>query len=103
MPRRAAIRGHSRTTTTEARCRSGGVQRLITMVPKLRMRVRFPSSAPHHYLATLVPAARHTIAARSGHDIYQDEPVLVVESIRQVVAGVRNADTWSGLTSCCAK
>lgn len=54
-------------------------------------------------LATLVPAARHTIAARSGHDIYQDEPALVVEAIRQVVAGVRNPDTWNGLISCCAK
>ena len=54
-------------------------------------------------LATLVPAARHTIAERSGHDIYLDEPALVVEAIRQVVTGVRNTDTWYGLTSCCAK
>ena len=54
-------------------------------------------------LATLVPAARHTIAARSGHDIYQDEPALVVEAIRQVVAGVRNPDTWYDLSSCCAR
>lgn len=54
-------------------------------------------------LATLVPAARHLIADRSGHDIYLDEPALVVEAIRQVVAGVRNPDTWYGLTSCCAK
>ena len=54
-------------------------------------------------LATLVPAARHTIAERSGHDIYLDEPALVVDAIRQVVTGVRNLDTWYGLTSCCAK
>jgi CelD/BcsL family acetyltransferase involved in cellulose biosynthesis len=54
-------------------------------------------------LATLVPAARHTIAERSGHDIHLDESALVVETIRQVVTGVRNPDTWYGLTSCCAK
>lgn len=55
------------------------------------------------HLATLVPAARHTIAERSGHDVYLDEPALVVEAIRQVVTGVHNPDTWYGLTSCCAK
>jgi pimeloyl-ACP methyl ester carboxylesterase len=54
-------------------------------------------------LATLVPAARHTIAARSGHDIYQDQPALVVEAIRQVVTGVADPDSWYGLTSCCAQ
>jgi pimeloyl-ACP methyl ester carboxylesterase len=54
-------------------------------------------------LATLTPAARHTLAARSGHDIYQDEPALVVEAVRQVVAGARSPDTWYGLTSCCAR
>lgn len=54
-------------------------------------------------LATLTPGARHTIAARSGHDIYQDEPALVVESIRQVVTGVRDPETWYGLISCCAR
>jgi pimeloyl-ACP methyl ester carboxylesterase len=54
-------------------------------------------------LATLVPAARHTIADRSGHDIYLNEPAVVTESIRQVVAGVHNPDTWYDLTSCCEK
>lgn len=54
-------------------------------------------------LATLTPAARHSIAARSGHDIYQDEPALVVEAIRQVVTGARDPGTWYSLTSCCAK
>ena len=53
-------------------------------------------------LATLVPNARFTVAAESGHDIHQDQPELVIEAIRQVVEGVRNPDTWYDLTSCCA-
>ena len=53
-------------------------------------------------LATLVPNARFSVATESGHDIHQDQPELVIEAIRQVVAGVRNPDTWYDLTSCCA-
>jgi pimeloyl-ACP methyl ester carboxylesterase len=51
--------------------------------------------------AALLPNARFTVATESGHDIHQDQPELVVEAIRQVVAGVRNPDTWYDLTSCC--
>ncbi|PVY95882.1 alpha/beta fold hydrolase [Actinomycetospora cinnamomea] len=54
-------------------------------------------------LATLTPAARHSVATRSGHDIYQDEPALVVEAVRQVVAGARDPDTWYSLRSCCVE
>ena len=53
--------------------------------------------------ATLVPNARFTVASESGHDIHQDQPELVIEAIRQVVAGVRNPDTWYDLASCCAE
>ena len=53
--------------------------------------------------AALVPDARFTVASESGHDIHQDQPELVTEAIRQVVAGVRNPDTWYDLSSCCAK
>jgi pimeloyl-ACP methyl ester carboxylesterase len=52
--------------------------------------------------AALVPDARYSVASESGHDIHQDQPELVIEAIRQVVAGVRNPDTWYELTSCCA-
>jgi pimeloyl-ACP methyl ester carboxylesterase len=51
----------------------------------------------------LVPQARYTVASESGHDIHQDQPELVIEAIRQVVAGVRNPDTWYDLTSCCTE
>ena len=51
----------------------------------------------------LVPNARFTVATESGHDIHQDQPELVIEAIRQVVAGVRHPDTWYDLTSCCAE
>jgi pimeloyl-ACP methyl ester carboxylesterase len=53
--------------------------------------------------AALVPKARFTVASKSGHDIHQDQPELVVEAIRQVVTGVRTPDTWYDLTSCCAE
>ena len=45
-------------------------------------------------LAQLVPDSRHTIAGRSGHDIHQDEPALVIAAIRQVVEAVRDRRTW---------
>jgi pimeloyl-ACP methyl ester carboxylesterase len=53
-------------------------------------------------LAALVPGARHVIATKSGHYIQVEQPELVIEAIRQVVAGVRHPDTWYDLTSCCA-
>jgi pimeloyl-ACP methyl ester carboxylesterase len=53
-------------------------------------------------LATLVPDARFFVAGGSHHDIHQDQPAPVTEAIRQVVAGVRDSDTWDGLVSCCA-
>jgi pimeloyl-ACP methyl ester carboxylesterase len=53
------------------------------------------------YLATLVPNARFSIAGTSGHNIHQDQPELVIEAIRQVVAGVRHPDTWDDLVACC--
>jgi pimeloyl-ACP methyl ester carboxylesterase len=52
--------------------------------------------------AALVPNARFNLATVSGHDIHQDQPALVAEAVRQVVAGVRDPDTWYDLASCCA-
>jgi pimeloyl-ACP methyl ester carboxylesterase len=52
-------------------------------------------------LATLVPNARFSIASQSGHAIHQDQPALVTEALRQVVAGVRDQDTWYDLAACC--
>ena len=59
--------------------------------------------AANEDLAMLVPNARFFIAKISGHDIHQDQPKLVTEAIRQVVAGVRDPNTWYDLTSCCAR
>jgi pimeloyl-ACP methyl ester carboxylesterase len=53
--------------------------------------------------AALVPDARYSVASESGHDIHQDQPELVIEAIRQVVAGVRNPDTWYDMRSCCTE
>jgi pimeloyl-ACP methyl ester carboxylesterase len=46
-------------------------------------------------LASLVPNARHVIAEESGHFIHDDQPDLVIEAIRQVVAAVRDPATWA--------
>jgi pimeloyl-ACP methyl ester carboxylesterase len=54
-------------------------------------------------LATLVPNGRLVVADKSGHDIHQDQPELVIEAIRQVVAGVRHPDTWYDLVACCTR
>ena len=54
-------------------------------------------------LATLVPDGRFWLASKSGHDIHQDQPGLVVEAIQQVLEGVRDPDTWYSLESCCAE
>ena len=59
--------------------------------------------ASYENLATLVPQARFSVASESGHDIHQDQPELVIEAIRQVVAGVRNPDTWYDMRSCCTE
>jgi hypothetical protein len=52
-------------------------------------------------LATILPQARFFVASESGHDIYIDQPALVTEAIRQVVAGVRHSDSWDDLVACC--
>jgi pimeloyl-ACP methyl ester carboxylesterase len=54
-------------------------------------------------LARLVANSRLTVASESGHIIQQDQPALVIEAIRQVVAGVRDRDTWYDLAACCAQ
>ena len=49
----------------------------------------------------LVPDARFFHATESGHDVHQDQPALVTEVIRQVVAGARSPDSWYQLEACC--
>lgn len=51
-------------------------------------------SANQARVAGLVPGAKHIVAQKSGHNIHQDEPELVIESIRRVVNAVRNPETW---------
>ena len=46
-------------------------------------------------LAKLVPKAHYAIATKSGHNIHQDQPELVIAAIREVVEAVRNPSTWS--------
>lgn len=55
----------------------------------------------NRWLATLVPDGRFWLASKSGHDIHQDQPELVVEAIQEVLEGVRSPDTWYSLESCC--
>jgi hypothetical protein len=46
-------------------------------------------------LAKLVPNAHYAIATKSGHNIHQDQPELVIAAIREVVEAVRNQSTWA--------
>jgi pimeloyl-ACP methyl ester carboxylesterase len=46
-------------------------------------------------LATLTPNAKHTIATKSAHYIQIQEPQLVIDAIKQVVAAVRKPPTWT--------
>jgi hypothetical protein len=45
-------------------------------------------------LAALVPDARHTIATRSGHEIPEQQPALVIAAIGRVVDAVRDPRSW---------
>lgn len=44
-------------------------------------------------LAGLVPGARHVTNTDSGHDIHKEQPLLVIQSIREVVDAVRAGRT----------
>jgi pimeloyl-ACP methyl ester carboxylesterase len=45
----------------------------------------------HAEIARMAPNGRHVIAEASGHDIHLEQPELVVEAIRTVVAAARDA------------
>jgi pimeloyl-ACP methyl ester carboxylesterase len=45
-------------------------------------------------LATLVPGAKHLIVRDSGHIIQEEQPDVVIDSIRQVVEAVADPGTW---------
>jgi pimeloyl-ACP methyl ester carboxylesterase len=55
-------------------------------------------AAQQAWLATIVPDARHIIASKSGHNIHQDQPELVIQAIRDVVDAVRDPSTWTPAT-----
>src|SRR5262249_10945865 len=48
--------------------------------------------ARHRQLARLSSKGRHIVAARAGHWIQFDDPGLVIETIRELVARIRTSD-----------
>jgi pimeloyl-ACP methyl ester carboxylesterase len=54
-------------------------------------------------LANLVPNARYAVATKSGHNIHQDQPELVIAAIRGVVDALRNPSTWTPAAASPAK
>jgi pimeloyl-ACP methyl ester carboxylesterase len=52
-------------------------------------------------LVALLPDARQMIVAEAGHYIQVEQPQAVIDAVRQVVAGVRDPDTWHDLVACC--
>lgn len=45
--------------------------------------------------AGIVADSKHVVATKSGHNIHQDQPELVIEAIRAVVDAVRDPATWT--------
>lgn len=51
-------------------------------------------SAAQQDIATLVPDARLVTATESGHNVHQDQPQLVIDTIAQVVTAVHDPASW---------
>lgn len=51
-------------------------------------------SGLHEDLAHMTPDAKLVVAKKSGHDVHQDQPELVIAAIRRVVDAVRDPSTW---------
>jgi pimeloyl-ACP methyl ester carboxylesterase len=49
----------------------------------------------HAELARMVREGRHVIAEKSGHDIPQEQPELVIAAIQAVVGGAQAAGPWA--------
>ncbi len=41
-------------------------------------------------LASRVPNSTHTVSEKGGHNLHIDDPMLVIDAIRQVVEAVRD-------------
>jgi pimeloyl-ACP methyl ester carboxylesterase len=52
-------------------------------------------TAEQNRLAALLPDARHVIAPESEHYIQLQQPELVIEAVREVVAAVRDPASWA--------
>jgi pimeloyl-ACP methyl ester carboxylesterase len=66
------------------------------VLPEVAARLEPAWAAAQARLAALVPDARYVLAAESGHFIQLDQPELVIDAIRDVVAAVRAPGSWSG-------
>jgi pimeloyl-ACP methyl ester carboxylesterase len=73
----------------------------LTLPPGFQEDFTVAARANQEYQATLLPDARWFVV-ESSHYIQVEQPQVVTEAIRQVVAGVRQPDTWYDLNSCCA-
>jgi hypothetical protein len=54
-------------------------------------------------LATLLPDARHEIAAESEHYIQLEQPDRVIAAVREVVDAVRDPASWAVATPIAAQ
>jgi len=61
------------------------------VAPKYQTKVRAEITRLHAQLAASTPKGKQIMAPKSGHYIPQDDPDLVVETIRQMVEEIRNA------------
>jgi hypothetical protein len=55
----------------------------------------FPSDKMEGIMAALRRISPSSSPNKSGHNIHQDQPELVIAAIREVVEAVRNPSTWA--------
>jgi pimeloyl-ACP methyl ester carboxylesterase len=80
-----------------ARGRSlGGTPPAEVVPPEVAAQLEPAWAAAQARLAALVPDAQYVLATESGHYIQLDQPELVIDAIRDVVAAVRTQDGWAG-------
>jgi pimeloyl-ACP methyl ester carboxylesterase len=81
----------------------GGLESVPNVPPGLSEAMAAAWPASQAFLAGLVPDARQVVVPDTGHYIQLEQPLVVIDAIRQVVEAVRDPASWDELVSCCAR
>lgn len=72
----------------------------LTLPPGFQERFTAAARANQAFQARLLPDARQVVVAEAGHYIHVEQPQAVIDAVRQVVAAVRDPNTWDDLVAC---